>query len=85
MKLILTTAVDKLGVPGDIVEVKAGYGRNYLLPRGYAIVATRGAEKQIKDIQRAKADRVAALRPGCKPRVRGRRREELITTRSSAD
>ncbi|HEY4599197.1 50S ribosomal protein L9 [Corynebacterium sp.] len=58
MKLILTTAVDKLGVPGDIVEVKAGYGRNYLLPRGYAIVATRGAEKQIKDIQRAKADRV---------------------------
>lgn len=58
MKLILTTAIDKLGVPGDIVEVKAGYGRNYLLPRGYAIVATRGAEKQIKDIQRAKADRV---------------------------
>ena len=58
MKLILTTAVDKLGVPGDIVEVKAGYGRNYLLPRGYAIVASRGAEKQIKDIQRAKADRV---------------------------
>ena len=36
MKLILTAAVDNLGVPGDIVEVKAGYGRNYLLPRGYA-------------------------------------------------
>ena len=43
MKLILTAAVDNLGVPGDIVEVKAGYGRNFLLPRGYAIPATRGA------------------------------------------
>lgn len=53
MKLILTAAVDNLGVPGDIVEVKAGYGRNYLLPRGYAIVATRGAEKQIEGIKRA--------------------------------
>lgn len=54
MKLILTTAVDNLGVPGDIVEVKAGYGRNYLLPRGYAIVATPGAEKQIEALHRAK-------------------------------
>ena len=57
MKLILTAAVDKLGVPGDIVEVKAGYGRNYLLPRGYAIVATRGAEKQIEGIKRAQEAR----------------------------
>ena len=45
MKLILTADVDNLGVPGDTVEVKDGYGRNYLLPRGLAIVATRGAEK----------------------------------------
>ena len=57
MKLILTANVDKLGVPGDIVEVKAGYGRNYLLPRGYAIVATRGAEKQIEGIKRAQEAR----------------------------
>ena len=57
MKLILTAAVDKLGVPGDIVEVKAGYGRNYLLPRGMAIVATRGAEKQIEGIRRAQEAR----------------------------
>ena len=47
MKLILTAAVDNLGAPGEVVEVKNGYGRNYLLPRGLAIVATRGAEKQI--------------------------------------
>lgn len=57
MKLILTAAVDNLGVPGDIVEVKAGYGRNYLLPRGYAILATRGAEKQIEGIKRAQLHR----------------------------
>ncbi|AKK12130.1 50S ribosomal protein L9 [Corynebacterium uterequi] len=53
MKLILTAAVSNLGVPGDIVEVKDGYGRNYLLPRGLAIVATRAAEKQIHEIKRA--------------------------------
>lgn len=57
MKLILTAAVDNLGVPGDIVEVKAGYGRNYLLPRGFAIIATRGAEKQIEGIKRAQEAR----------------------------
>ncbi|MCF1694145.1 50S ribosomal protein L9 [Corynebacterium argentoratense] len=57
MKLILTAAVDNLGVPGDVVEVKAGYGRNYLLPRGFAIVATSGAEKQIEGIKRAQAER----------------------------
>ena len=57
MKLILTADVDKLGVAGDIVEVKAGYGRNYLLPRGLAIVATRGAEKQIEGIRRAQEAR----------------------------
>jgi large subunit ribosomal protein L9 len=53
MKLILTAEVPKLGAPGDIVEVRDGYGRNYLLPQGKAIVATRGAEKQIATIKRA--------------------------------
>jgi large subunit ribosomal protein L9 len=54
MKLILTTEVDHLGVAGDTVEVKDGYGRNFLLPRGLAIVATRGAQKQADDIRRAR-------------------------------
>jgi large subunit ribosomal protein L9 len=53
MKLILTAEVDKLGSPGDTVEVKDGYGRNFLLPRGLAIVATRGAQRQADDIRRA--------------------------------
>ena len=57
MKLILTQEVAGLGGPGDVVEVKDGYGRNYLLPRKMAIVATRGAEKQVAAIQRAQKAR----------------------------
>ncbi|RPA64816.1 50S ribosomal protein L9 [Gordonia oryzae] len=57
MKLILTAAVENLGEAGDSVEVKDGYGRNYLLPRGLAIKATRGAEKQVETIRRAQAAR----------------------------
>ncbi|MDT7706052.1 MAG: large subunit ribosomal protein [Pseudonocardiales bacterium] len=57
MKLILTADVPNLGAPGDIVEVKDGYGRNYLLPRKLAIVATRGAEKQVASITRAQKAR----------------------------
>jgi large subunit ribosomal protein L9 len=54
MRLILTQEVSGLGTPGDVVEVKDGYGRNYLMPRGLAIAATRGAEKQIATIRRAR-------------------------------
>ena len=54
MKLILTAPVEHLGVAGDIVDVKPGYGRNFLLPRGYAIAWSRGAEKQSEGIQRAR-------------------------------
>ena len=57
MKLILTAAVENLGEAGDTVEVKDGYGRNYLLPRGLAIKATRGAQKQVDDIRRVQAAR----------------------------
>jgi large subunit ribosomal protein L9 len=57
MKIILTADVPNLGAPGDIVEVKDGYGRNYLLPRKLAIVATRGAEKQVETIKRAQRAR----------------------------
>ena len=57
MKLILTADVSGLGGPGDIVEVKDGYGRNYLLPRSLAIVATKGAEKQVATIRRAQQAR----------------------------
>ncbi|MBF5030262.1 MULTISPECIES: 50S ribosomal protein L9 [Micromonospora] len=57
MKIILTQEVSGLGSPGDIVEVKDGYGRNYLLPQGFAIAWTKGAEKQVTVIKRARSAR----------------------------
>jgi large subunit ribosomal protein L9 len=57
MKLILTQEVTGLGSPGDVVEVAAGYGRNYLVPRSLAMPWTKGAEKQIDLIKRARSAR----------------------------
>ena len=54
MKLILNQDVAGLGAPGDVVEVKDGYGRNYLVPRGFAQRWTKGADKQIASIRRAR-------------------------------
>ncbi|NUT37978.1 MAG: 50S ribosomal protein L9 [Hamadaea sp.] len=54
MKIILTQEVSGLGTPGDIVEVKDGYGRNYLLPQGFAMAWSKGAEKQVATIKRAR-------------------------------
>jgi len=57
MKLILTQEVTGLGGPGDVVDVAGGYGRNYLVPRGLAMRWTRGGEKQIELIKRARSVR----------------------------
>ena len=54
MKLILTQEVGGLGGPGDIVEVKDGYARNYLVPRGLAMTWTRGGEKQVAQIRKGR-------------------------------
>jgi large subunit ribosomal protein L9 len=58
MRIILQREVAKLGVPGDIVEVKDGYARNYLLPRGLAIAATKGAVKHTDQLRGAHDSRV---------------------------
>ncbi len=57
MKLILTQEVTGLGAAGDVVEVKDGYGRNYLIPRGLGIRWTRGGEKTIESIKKARESR----------------------------
>jgi large subunit ribosomal protein L9 len=57
MKLILTQEVSGLGSPGDIVEVKDGYGRNFLVPRGFAIRWTRGGERTVDSIKAARSSR----------------------------
>jgi len=62
MKVILQKPVDKLGVPGDIVEVADGYARNYLVPRGLAVKATKGMERHQESLKRAHTVRVAKAR-----------------------
>jgi large subunit ribosomal protein L9 len=54
MKLILTQEVTGLGSAGDVVEVKDGYGRNFLIPRGFGLRWTRGGEKTIDSIKKAR-------------------------------
>jgi large subunit ribosomal protein L9 len=56
-KLILTHEVTGLGTAGDVVEVKNGYARNYLLPRGFALAWSKGGEKQVESIKAARAAR----------------------------
>lgn len=61
-KLILNQEVFGLGAAGDVVDVKNGYARNYLLPRGFATLWTAGGEKQIESIKSARAARAVANR-----------------------
>ncbi|WP_029150890.1 50S ribosomal protein L9 [Microbacterium indicum] len=59
-KLILTHEVDGLGSAGDVIEVKDGYARNYLIPQGFAVAWTRGGEKQVASIRAAREARAIA-------------------------
>ena len=59
-KLILTQEVTGLGAAGDVVEVKGGYARNYLLPRGYALTWTKGGEKDVERLRAARRAREIA-------------------------
>ena len=59
-KVILTNEVSGLGSAGDVVEVKNGYARNYLLPRGFAVLWSKGGEKQVASIKAARDARALA-------------------------
>lgn len=65
MKVVLRTDVDNVGKKGDIVDVADGFGRNYLIPKGQALLASKGIESQASAMRRARdvrdtADREAA-------------------------
>ena len=60
MKIILTNEVSGLGAAGDVVDVRDGYARNYLVPRGFAIRWTKGGEKDVEQIRRARKIREIA-------------------------
>jgi large subunit ribosomal protein L9 len=57
MKVILADDVQPLGVKGDVVTVADGYARNFLVPKGLALVATKGTLRQAEQMQRARAER----------------------------
>ena len=59
MKVILQKPVDKLGAPGDVVDVADGYARNYLMPRGLAVRASKGGVKHVESLRRAHTTRVS--------------------------
>jgi large subunit ribosomal protein L9 len=59
-KVILTNEVSGLGSAGDVVEVKNGYARNYLVPKGFAVLWTKGGEKQVAQIKAAREARAIA-------------------------
>ena len=59
-KVILTNQVSGLGSAGDVVDVKAGYARNYLIPKGFAVAWSKGGEKQVTHIRAARDSRLHA-------------------------
>jgi large subunit ribosomal protein L9 len=61
MEVILIKNVDKLGYANEVVTVKPGYGRNFLIPQGYAVLATPGAKKAHAEVVRQKAHKESKL------------------------
>jgi len=61
MEIILKKNVDKLGYTNDIVTVKPGYGRNFLIPKGYAVLATASAKKAHQEMMKQKAHKESRI------------------------
>lgn len=84
-KLILTHEVTGLGAPGDVVEVKDGYARNFLVPRGLATAWSKGAEKQIAGIRKArKAREIATMDEAKAVRDRLQAAPVVVTVKAGA-
>lgn len=62
MKIILKEDITNLGYKGDVVEVKNGYGRNYLIPQGKAVIATPSALKMLAEDQKQRAHKLAKIK-----------------------
>ncbi|HUF30613.1 MAG TPA: 50S ribosomal protein L9 [Gemmatimonadaceae bacterium] len=78
MEVILRQAVENLGKPGDLVAVKAGYARNYLIPRGFALAANEGNKKRIEQ-QKARLDAAESERRGAAQQVADRLEQVSLT------
>lgn len=62
MKIILKEDISNLGYKDDIVEVKSGYGRNYLIPQGKAVIASPSALKQLEETLKQRAHKLAKIK-----------------------
>lgn len=83
MKLILTQEVTGLGEPGDVIDVKDGYGRNFLLPRRLATPWTKGVEAQVTSIRQArKAREIATIEEAQQVRARLQQQPVALTARA---
>lgn len=78
MKVILIQDVDNLGVEGDIVEVKNGYGRNFLIPQGLALMATKGAVKARQEEMRQQSRKRAQMKDDAEALKKQLEGEELV-------
>lgn len=78
MEVILRQAVENLGKPGDLVAVKSGYARNYLIPRGFALPATEGNKRRIEQ-QKVRLEAAEAERRGTAQQVADRLEQVSLT------
>jgi large subunit ribosomal protein L9 len=78
MEVILRQAVENLGKPGDLVAVKSGYARNYLIPRGFALPATEGNKKRIEQ-QKARLEAAEGERRAAAQQVADRLEQVSLT------
>ncbi len=83
MKLILTHEVTGVGAAGDIIDVKDGYGRNFLLPRGFATAWTKGGQKQVDAIVKARASREVKTLDEAR-QLKGRLESKAVTVPAKA-
>ena len=85
MKVLLTEDVPELGLAGDIYSVAGGYARNYLIPRGYAILATKGALKQAEEIKQAGIRRRAQMRASAEAQAQVINGRQLLFTANAGE
>lgn len=84
-ELLLTENVDNLGIVGDVVTVRSGFARNYLLPRGFAVKPTEGAKKRLAERRAQVEAELAALRRELEAMVEKLSGFEVTLTRSCND
>lgn len=85
MKLILTHDVENLGSSGEVVTVKDGFGRNYLLPRGYAVAWTKGGQKQVDQIAESRRRRAIASLEEAHAQRDALQNANLVITKKAGD